>query len=84
MAAVIVPLELISLEAVMLPIKVCVSSAESPKVVEPDNVSIVMLVTEEDTIYSFAVKEPEIVMSFPSKDIGSKLPVPSARLVPSI
>jgi hypothetical protein len=38
-------------EDVMLPVKVCVSSVELPKVVEPDKVAIVMFVTEEDTMY---------------------------------
>jgi hypothetical protein len=71
-------------DAVMLPVKVCVSSVESPKVVEPDNVAIVILVTEEDIMYSLAVKEPEIITSLPLKEMGSKLPVPSAKLVLSV
>ena len=68
----------------MCPINLCISSDELPNTVEPDRVAITMLVTDEVTLYSVAVKEPEIITLFPSKDMGSKLPVPSAKLVPSV
>ena len=68
----------------IFPIKLCISSDELPKLVEPDNVATVILVTEEDIMYSLAVREPKIVTLSPLKDIGRRLPVPSARLVPSV
>ena len=47
---IISPLELISPEAVIAPVNVCVSSAVSPKLVEPDSSCVVMFVTEEETM----------------------------------
>ena len=61
----IVPLALISPEAVILPVNTCVSSTESPNVVEPDKVAIDILVTDEETTYSLAINEPEIFTLFP-------------------
>ena len=67
-----------------LPVNKCVSSCESPNIVEPLCCWNTTLVTDEVTLYSVAVNEPEIITLLPSKDIGSKLPVPSAKLVPFV
>ena len=49
-----VPLALISFDAVIAPVNWCVSSALSPKAVEPDTDPIWTLVTEDDITYCSA------------------------------
>jgi hypothetical protein len=66
--------------ALILPVKVWLSSTVSPKTVDPEETLSILW----DTIYEFALTAPEIITSLPTKDMGRRLPVPSAKLVPSV
>ena len=72
-------LQLILLEAVIAPVNIWVSSSELPNIVDPEVTAIIL----SDTTYVWAVRDPEIITLLPLKDMGSKLPVPSAILTPS-
>ena len=50
-------------DTVSCPVKLCVSSVQSPKIVEPDAVDISIFETDEETTYWFAMRLPDIFRS---------------------
>ena len=67
-------------EAIKLPVIWCVSSDELPNIVDPEDTLVIL----SDTMYDWAIRVPEIITLFSLNSIGSKLPVPSNTLVPSV
>ena len=64
------------LDAVILPVNWWVSVISSPNIVDPDSSWVVMLVTEEDTIYCCAIMFPVAFILPTTVSFSSGVPVP--------